>query len=92
MGANLNKKERDRFTIDLYDETLKAIKNQDRIQIFPLMREIRARVLNSEEFSDYALSCKLDLVLNSMIRSKQIEFATGFEGGTVVFGFSALTS
>jgi hypothetical protein len=90
MGANLTSEERDQFAVDILNETLKAIKNQDRIKLMPLMREIRARVLNSDQFDDYALSCKLDLVLNNLIRAKKIELITGFEGGLVVFGFSQL--
>jgi hypothetical protein len=88
MGANLTSEERDQFAIDLYNETLKAIQGQDRIQIVGIMVRLREQVINSDLFDNYALSCKLDLVLNSMIRTKEIEFASGFEGGNTVIGFS----
>jgi hypothetical protein len=90
MGANLSKEERDQFAIDIYNETFRAIKLKDRIQIMPLMRELRVRVLHSEEFDDYALSCKLDLVLNNLVRAKKIEFSIGFDSGKVMIGFSEL--
>ncbi len=88
MGANFKVEERDQFAVDLYNETLRAIQNQDRIQIMALMRELRVRVLNSNYFDDYALSCKLDLVLNCLIRAEKIEFSTGFDAGNIIIGFS----
>jgi hypothetical protein len=91
MGVNISKEERDQFAIDLYNETLKAIGKQDRIEYRDLITYLRVFVLNADKFDQYAISCKLDLVLNNMIRSKAIEFSAGFEGQTVLIGFSILS-
>jgi hypothetical protein len=90
MGANMNKTERDQFAIDLYNETFKAIQRQGQIGIKAIIIHLRVRVLNSNYFDDYALSCKLDLALNNLVRAKKIEFATGSEDGNIVIGFSEL--
>jgi hypothetical protein len=90
MGVNISSEERDQFAVDLYNETFRAIQNQDRIGIKAIMVHLRAQVVNSNYFDDYALSCKLDLVLNNLVRAKKVEFASGFEGENILIGFSEL--
>ena len=91
MGVKLTQEERDRFAIDLYNETLKAIKNEDRLEYRDLITHLRVHVLNANMFDEYAISCKLDLVLNNLIRAKKIEFCAGFENQIVMIGFSFMS-
>ncbi len=90
MGINISKEERDQFAVDLYNETFKAIQNQDRIQIVGIILHVRTQVINSDLFDNYALLCKLDLVLNNMVRSKKVKFTIGVEDQKTVIGFSEL--
>jgi len=91
MGANINKEERDQFAIDLYNETFTAIQSATgQITVKLIIKYARTHVLNSNYFDDYALSCKLDLVLNDLIRAKKVKLTTGFVGGNIMLGFSEL--
>jgi hypothetical protein len=91
MGVKLTEQERDQFAVDLYNGTEQVIKSfKYGIEYRALLVQLKVHVLNADKFDEYALSCKLDLVLNSMIRAKTIEFAIGFEGENTVVKFSIL--
>jgi hypothetical protein len=88
MGVNLSKQEQDQFAIDLYGEVHKVIEDGNGIaDVKIIMQSVRAFVINSDVFDNYALSCKLDLVLNSLIKSNLVKLVIGFANDNVRIRF-----
>ena len=79
------------FAIDLYNEVFKKInENVAETDVKAIMLDARAFVINSDVFDNHALACKIDLVLNDLIRSRLVKLAIDFADDNVRIGFRSM--
>jgi hypothetical protein len=91
MGVNLTETEMNQFAVDLYNEVHKVISdNSADTDVKTIMLSVRAFVLNSDVFDSHALACKLDLVLNDLIRNRLVKLAIDVVDDCIRIGFRSL--
>jgi hypothetical protein len=72
----IDQKIKDKFACDIYNQTFGVIRDFGPVGVATILLCAKNDVSNAELFTDYELANKIDLVLNNLIRGKQIELST----------------